>query len=278
LNPFGAAFVANGGEWNEVFAAQDIDGDGFSNGEELGDPAGAWRPSDPPLDCGCATNPAAGSTTPGDRDDDGDGDCCLGHDVNGDGDCLDVGERDGSFDCDDADPGVSSVAAEICTNAIDNDCDGLLPADDPDCATAFTDVDGDGYCEAGIDADGDADCEGAEVSATGDCDDTAAAVHPGADEDCDDGRDTDCDGLADAEEPECADASSPAPDGGADAGRLSMSDASTSDAGPPDPAPEAGCACRAGGRAPTAPSSAVVLLVLAALLVRRWSPRARRRA
>jgi hypothetical protein len=33
--------------WNAALASQDSDGDGFTNGEELGDPAGAWRAGDP---------------------------------------------------------------------------------------------------------------------------------------------------------------------------------------------------------------------------------------
>jgi hypothetical protein len=51
---------------------------------------------------------------------------------------------------------------EICTNTLDNDCDGLLPADDPDCANVEN-------CFNGVDDDGDGlvdcadvvDCEGA---------------------------------------------------------------------------------------------------------------------
>ncbi len=34
-------------DWPAV-AGLDADGDGFSNGQELGDPAGTWRPGDPP--------------------------------------------------------------------------------------------------------------------------------------------------------------------------------------------------------------------------------------
>jgi hypothetical protein len=60
-----------------------------------------------------------------------------------------------------------SPIAEICTNVLDNDCDGLLPADDPDCAAVencFNGVDDDG--DGLIDCADTADCEGAVGPAT----------------------------------------------------------------------------------------------------------------
>jgi hypothetical protein len=74
-------------------------------------------------------------------------------------------------DCDDADPAVHPGAEEIC-NGTDDDCTGVIPADEAD-------ADNDGYriCE-------------------GDCDDDAPLVHPGAEETCD-SIDDDCDGLID---------------------------------------------------------------------------------
>jgi hypothetical protein len=42
LNPFGAAFFANGFRWNASFCGADSDGDGFTNGQELGDPECQW--------------------------------------------------------------------------------------------------------------------------------------------------------------------------------------------------------------------------------------------
>jgi hypothetical protein len=39
--------VANGNVWNENLAVKDSDGDGYSNGIELQDPYGVWRPGKP---------------------------------------------------------------------------------------------------------------------------------------------------------------------------------------------------------------------------------------
>ncbi|MCB0582280.1 MAG: putative metal-binding motif-containing protein, partial [Phaeodactylibacter sp.] len=74
-------------------------------------------------------------------------------------------------DCDDMFDTVFPGAPEIC-DALDNDCDGVVPADE-------IDDDGDGFSE----------CEG-------DCDDALATVYPGAPELCE-GIDNDCDGQVD---------------------------------------------------------------------------------
>ncbi|MCB9694127.1 MAG: putative metal-binding motif-containing protein [Alphaproteobacteria bacterium] len=84
--------------------------------------------------------------------------------------CADVpGSAPNNDDCDDTTDLVSPLATEVC-NGADDDCDGVVPADE---------VDGDG--------DEVATCEG-------DCDDTQNTVHPGAVELCD-GLDNDCDPL-----------------------------------------------------------------------------------
>lgn len=72
-------------------------------------------------------------------------------------------------DCAPADPLVYPGALERC-NGVDDDCDGTVMDETGD-------ADGDGYAPCG-----------------GDCDDRAAAVHPGAVDEAGDGKDADCDG------------------------------------------------------------------------------------
>jgi hypothetical protein len=48
---------------------------------------------------------------------------------------LQDADADGFFvgeDCDDADPAVHPEAAEVCDDSIDNDCDGMIDAEDVD--------------------------------------------------------------------------------------------------------------------------------------------------
>jgi len=97
-------------------------------------------------------------------------------------------------DCDDADNAINPGATEIC-NAIDDNCDG-----NNDEGLTFTlyyaDNDGDTYGNAIMTAE---TCDGAPigfVSDDTDCDDSDAAINPGATEICD-GIDNDCDGNID---------------------------------------------------------------------------------
>lgn len=140
-------------------------------------------------------------------DADGDGWCPAGEDLGGDGNCIGVGETDGAgpFDCDDAMMSVSPDATELCTNGIDDDCNGLIDIEDATCG-GFLDADGDGWCPLGIDENSDGDCNDAgEPDGAGpfDCNDLATAVNPDADEICNDAIDNDCDGSSDLADDDC---------------------------------------------------------------------------
>ncbi len=93
-------------------------------------------------------------------------------------------------DCNDTNAGINPGAAEDCDDGKDNDCDGLIDCDDPDC---------DAVCNPCTDADGDGFFAEANCGTKVDCDDNDASVHPGASEICDDGIDQNCDGNIDEE-------------------------------------------------------------------------------
>ncbi|MEQ1502143.1 MAG: putative metal-binding motif-containing protein [Myxococcota bacterium] len=97
-------------------------------------------------------------------------------------------------DCRDIDAGVYPGAPELC-DGIDQDCDGV--ADDVGSPVDwFVDADADGFGDDATAVSADCSPGAGYVTLGGDCDDTDAAVHPGATEACD-GRDEDCDGLVD---------------------------------------------------------------------------------
>ncbi|KAK3590358.1 hypothetical protein CHS0354_020679 [Potamilus streckersoni] len=48
-NPFGLAFYAAGAKWTKNLCQLDSDGDGKTNGEELGDPSCVWTPGQSPF-------------------------------------------------------------------------------------------------------------------------------------------------------------------------------------------------------------------------------------
>ncbi|MHB8790139.1 MAG: MopE-related protein [Desulfobulbaceae bacterium] len=95
-------------------------------------------------------------------------------------------------DCDDTNVFVRPSATENCTDGIDNNCNGLIDAQDPTakgCPTTCTDNDGDGYSVGG------------GTCGQVDCNDANAAVSPAATENCTDGIDNNCNGLIDAQDP-----------------------------------------------------------------------------
>ncbi len=63
LNNFGTDFLNAGARWNSSLAALDSDGDGFTNGAELGDPNGTWVAGNPNPNV-TASNPGNASSRP----------------------------------------------------------------------------------------------------------------------------------------------------------------------------------------------------------------------
>jgi hypothetical protein len=100
----------------------------------------------------------------------------------------------GAIDCNDNDAAINPGAVEICTDGIDNNCNGLTDTADMnavDCPLDCTDKDGDGYS-----------IEGGSCGAV-DCDDDNVEVNPGALENCGDGIDNNCNGLIDSVDGVC---------------------------------------------------------------------------
>ena len=165
------------GPWGSCSLA-DLEVGAASGTRDAGDPA-LLDPDGSRSDIGAFGGPGA---DPGAfADDDGDGVAAMA-------------------DCDDADAARSPDGIEAC-NGIDDDCDGLVDAEDQavDGAWRYADGDGDGH---GDPLGGAFACPGAGWAAVGDdCDDGDGGVSPSAGETCN-GADDDCDGLVDDEDPD----------------------------------------------------------------------------
>jgi Putative metal-binding motif len=162
------------------------------------------------------------------RDDDKDGHPPLGCDVNGQ-----IGD-----DCDDLDANVFPGHPEICTDGVDNDCNGVADCFDPACKNApkcgCTPDPGGENCTDGKDNDCngkvdcndpscqgtpacgcspsesgkcvngfDDDCDGQIDCSDSDCFNDPACLCMGSGETCDDNVDNDCNGLIDCADPAC---------------------------------------------------------------------------
>ncbi|MFZ5475439.1 MAG: MopE-related protein [Myxococcota bacterium] len=178
----------------EALVGDDVDGDGYVEGEDCDDADGTINPGatevwydgvDQDCDGNDDDQDGDGHSVADDCDDtdaevspdseevwyDGtDQDCDGRSDYDQDGDGYTV-----EADCDDTDPLASPGTLEDATDGIDNDCDGEV-----DEALSSDDVDGDGYSEV-----------------EGDCNDEDATVNPGAVETWYDGLDQNCDGAND---------------------------------------------------------------------------------
>jgi dopamine beta-monooxygenase len=60
LNQFGMDFRAEGSKWTKALCEKDSDCDGFSNGEELGDPSCIWIEGETPQIVTCSKAPNSG--------------------------------------------------------------------------------------------------------------------------------------------------------------------------------------------------------------------------
>ena len=181
------------GELGEGLDA-DADGDGVPAAEDCDDSDPATAPGAEELcdgidnDCDGEVDEGVSSTWYTDADQDGFGDAANPIEACAEGE----GRVANADDCDDGDPAVYPGALELC-DGIDNNCDGAT--DDGEIYTWYADVDGDGFGDEGDTVESCAE-ESGRVLVGGDCDDTAATVHPEATELCNE-ADDDCDGETD---------------------------------------------------------------------------------
>lgn len=96
-------------------------------------------------------------------------------------------------DCDDTRAAINPAAAEAC-NGLDDNCNTQI--DEGVKTNYYVDADGDGYGRTGSTPTAACTAPTGYVSNSSDCNDTSAAIHPGATESCN-GVDDDCDTLVD---------------------------------------------------------------------------------
>ncbi len=190
----------------DAYEAVDADNDGFLSHEDCDDGDASIHPGADEL-CNGIDDDCDGFVD--DEDPDAGGDIWYEDaDLDGFGSmedggselfCDDPGEgwAADSTDCDDSNAAVFPGADELC-NEIDDDCDGDIDEDGAADASWYLDADGDGY---GLDDEVLVQCEHPDgyTAESGDCDDSDASVHPGAEEWCN-GEDDDCDGDVDEDD------------------------------------------------------------------------------
>ncbi|MFO0594762.1 MAG: putative metal-binding motif-containing protein [Myxococcaceae bacterium] len=108
-------------------------------------------------------------------------------------------------DCNDTDPTTWPGHAEVCDSR-DNDCNGQI--DEGVKETWYRDADGDGFGDPSNAVQVCQTPAAGFVAVPGDCDDSRAEAHPGAEESCN-ARDDDCDGVVDGLRRSCANACGP---------------------------------------------------------------------
>ncbi len=137
---------------------QDADGDGFRSCDGDCDDGNADAYPDSPELCDAVDN-----------DSDGVADESVDEDLDGDG----YSPCDG--DCDDTESSVYPGNAELCDDGIDNNCDGIVDEDDPDCVGGDDDDSGDDDDAGDDDASGDNGSD-STIRATGDCECSATGA------------------------------------------------------------------------------------------------------
>lgn len=189
---------ADVGEWEQAGVlgfwsgrvVDDIDGDGFLNGDDC-EPHRSWA------------YPGAVELPGNDIDEDCDGLMLCHLDEDGDGyagaatvsvaadngTCTDQGAFTEALDCWDADAALGPQAAELAHDDVDQDCDGYV--------LCFGDLDGDGFGgPEAVEIVGAACSTAADYAPDGqDCDDTRWYVNPGQAEVPNNPLDEDCDGV-----------------------------------------------------------------------------------